>query len=66
MIRIQEELLKLRFLVLDRIFASYREQLSANEEQREPYNSAQHNLLSLQLPLAACQSSDQDGAFIEV
>ena len=34
---------------------------SAIVEQREPYNSARHNLLSLQLTLAACRSAEQDG-----
>ncbi len=35
-------------------------------ESREPYNSARHNLLSLQLTLAACQSAEQDGRPIPV
>jgi predicted dehydrogenase len=30
-------------------------------EQREPYNSARHNLLSLELTLAACMSAEDDG-----
>jgi hypothetical protein len=30
-------------------------------EGREPYNSARHNLLSLELTLAACRSADEDG-----
>jgi hypothetical protein len=34
---------------------------SAIAEQREPYNSARHNLLSLQLTLAACRSAEEDG-----
>ncbi len=42
------------------------ELLCAISEDREPYNSARHNLLSLQLTLAACRSSDQDGAPIPV
>jgi len=42
------------------------ELLCAIAEQREPFHSARHNLLSLQLTLAACQSSDRDGAFVEV
>jgi predicted dehydrogenase len=37
------------------------ELLCAIAENREPYNSAQHNLLSLQMTLAACHSADQDG-----
>ncbi|GCE15183.1 Gfo/Idh/MocA family protein [Tengunoibacter tsumagoiensis] len=45
------------------------ELLSAIAEQREPYNSARHNLLTLEMTLAACQSEDADGqpvAFEEV
>ena len=38
------------------------ELLSAIAEDREPYNSARHNLLSLELTLAACRSADLDGA----
>jgi predicted dehydrogenase len=38
------------------------ELLSAVAEGREPYNSARHNLLSLELTLAACRSADLDGA----
>jgi predicted dehydrogenase len=38
------------------------ELLSAIAEDREPSNSARHNLRSLELTLAACQSADQDGA----
>ena len=34
------------------------ELLSAIAEDREPYNSARHNLLSLELTLAACRSAD--------
>ena len=30
-------------------------------EGREPYNSARHNLLSLELTLAACRSAEEDG-----
>jgi predicted dehydrogenase len=37
------------------------ELLCAIAEDREPYNSARHNLLSLQMTLAACKSADQDG-----
>lgn len=38
------------------------ELLSAVAEDREPYNSARHNLLSLELTLAACRSADRNGA----
>ena len=38
------------------------ELLSAIAEDREPYNSARHNLLSLELTLAACRSADANGA----
>lgn len=38
------------------------ELLCAIAEDREPYNSARHNLLSLDLTLSACRSADQDGA----
>lgn len=37
------------------------ELVSAIAEQREPFNSARHNLLSLQLTLAACRSAEEDG-----
>lgn len=30
-------------------------------EDREPYNSASHNLLSLQMVLAACKSAESSG-----
>jgi predicted dehydrogenase len=35
-------------------------------EKREPYNSARHNLRSLQLTLAACDSADEGGAAISL
>ena len=35
-------------------------------EDRQPFNSAQNNLLTLALTFAACRSSDQDGLFIPV
>lgn len=38
------------------------ELLCAIDEDREPYNSARHNLLSLQMTLSACRSAEQDGA----
>lgn len=34
---------------------------TAIAEKREPYNSARHNLLSLELTLAACLSAEDDG-----
>jgi predicted dehydrogenase len=37
------------------------ELVSAVAEDREPYNSARHNLLSLQMTLAACRSADEGG-----
>jgi hypothetical protein len=37
------------------------ELVCAIAEGREPYNSARHNLLSLELTLAACRSADEDG-----
>jgi predicted dehydrogenase len=35
-------------------------------EKREPSNSARHNLLSLQMTLAACESAERDGAAVEL
>ena len=35
-------------------------------EDREPYNSARHNLLSLQITLTACVSADREGAAIPI
>ena len=37
------------------------ELVTAIAERREPYNSARHNLLSLELTLAACRSAEDDG-----
>ncbi|CAN5691031.1 hypothetical protein BH20ACT14_BH20ACT14_18920 [soil metagenome] len=37
------------------------ELVTAIAEEREPYNSARHNLLSLELTLAACRSAEDDG-----
>jgi predicted dehydrogenase len=37
------------------------ELVCAIAEGREPYDSARHNLLSLELTLAACRSADEDG-----
>lgn len=42
------------------------ELLCAIAEDRQPYNNAHHNLLSLQLTLAACESADHDGAPVEI
>jgi predicted dehydrogenase len=42
------------------------ELISAVAEDREPYNSARHNLLSLELALAACESAERDGAPVSV
>ncbi|MBA2682804.1 MAG: Gfo/Idh/MocA family oxidoreductase [Ktedonobacteraceae bacterium] len=42
------------------------ELLSAIAEEREPYNSAQHNLLSLQMTLAACRSSEEDSRAVSL
>jgi predicted dehydrogenase len=37
------------------------ELISAIAEDREPFNSARHNLLSLEMTLAACRSAEQGG-----
>lgn len=42
------------------------ELLSAIVERREPHHSLRHNLLSLQMTLAACQSAERDGAPVPV
>jgi predicted dehydrogenase len=42
------------------------ELLTAIAEDREPYNSARHNLLSLELTLAACRSAEQDARPVRV
>lgn len=42
------------------------ELLCAIAEDREPFNSARHNLLSLQLTLAACQSADAGGQSVTI
>ena len=34
---------------------------SAVTEEREPFNSARHNLLTLQMTLSACRSAEEDG-----
>jgi len=45
----------------DRFAATLGELLHAIAEDREPYNSGRHNLLSLQMTLAAVKSAEQDG-----
>lgn len=50
----------------DALAATLGELLCAIAEEREPYNSARHNLLSLELTLAACASAEQDGAPVAV
>jgi len=42
------------------------ELVTAIAEKREPYNSACHNLLSLELTLAACRSAEDDGRPVAV
>lgn len=42
------------------------ELLCAIAEGRQPYNAATHNLLSLQMTLAACDSADRDGGFMPI
>jgi hypothetical protein len=42
------------------------ELVTAIAEEREPYNSARHNLLSLELTLAACLSAEDDGRPVEL
>ena len=42
------------------------ELITAIAERREPYNSARHNLLSLELTLAACLSAEDDGRPVAV
>jgi predicted dehydrogenase len=42
------------------------ELFSAITEDREPSNSARHNLLSLEMTLAACESADRDGAPVTI
>ncbi len=46
----------------DGLAGTLAELLGAVADDREPYNSARHNLLSLELTLAACRSADRDGA----
>jgi predicted dehydrogenase len=42
------------------------ELVTAIAEEREPYHSARHNLLSLELTLAACRSAEEDGSPIGI
>jgi hypothetical protein len=42
------------------------ELVTAIAEGREPSNSARHNLLSLELTLAACRSAEEDGRPVAV
>lgn len=42
------------------------ELMSSIVENREPYNAAAHNLLSLQMTLAACESIDKGGAAVRM
>jgi predicted dehydrogenase len=46
---------------LDGFAGALGELVTAVAEGREPYNSARHNLLSLELTLAACRSAEEDG-----
>ena len=46
---------------VDGFAASMGELMCAVAEKREPAHSARHNLLSLQITLAACRSADRDG-----
>ncbi len=41
------------------------ELFSAIHEKREPYNSAKHNILSLQMTLSACESASAGGKVIQ-
>lgn len=42
------------------------ELMCAVAERREPFNSARHNLLSLEMTLAACRSAERDGEAVEI
>ena len=42
------------------------ELMTAIAEDREPYNSARHNVLSLELTLAACRSAERGGAPVDL
>ncbi len=49
---------------LDGFAGTLGELASAIAEGREPYNSARHNLLTLELTLAAVRSAEEDGAAV--
>ncbi len=51
---------------LDGFAGALGELFLAIEEDREPYNSARHNLLTLQMTLAACASADSNGVPVEL
>jgi len=51
---------------LDGFAGALGELLLAIEEDREPYNSARHNLLTLQMTLAACVSADGNCVPVEL
>jgi hypothetical protein len=42
------------------------ELVSSIAENREPFNSARHNLLSLQMTLAACRSAEEGGRAVSL
>jgi predicted dehydrogenase len=42
------------------------ELFTAIAEEREPFNSARHNLLTLQLTLAACRSAEESGRLVRL
>ena len=50
----------------DAFIGTMGELMCAIAEAREPYHSARHNLLSLQLTLAACRSAEQGGQPVKV
>jgi len=50
----------------DGFAATLGELMAAVEEDREPFNSARHNLLSLAMTLAAVESAERDGAAIPI
>jgi predicted dehydrogenase len=49
---------------LDGFAGALGELVTAIAEDREPYNSGRHNLLTLELTLAACASAEQAGAAV--
>jgi hypothetical protein len=40
--------------------------VSAVAEDREPFNSARHNLLSLRITLAACKSAEESARAVSL